>query len=75
MLASPVKIQENIIDLIEQWFVSFVTLPSFFSEVCRNAIPPSLKFACHTGIRPSNYFILSLSFNWNYMGATKAYLF
>src|SRR6266511_826891 len=50
MFASQVKMQKDIVDLIEQRLVSFVTLPSFLSEICRNAIPPFFKLACHANI-------------------------
>ena len=38
---------EDIVDLIEQWLICFVTLTCLLPEVCWNALPPLIKLSCH----------------------------
>ena len=47
MFACQVKMQKDIVYLVEQRFICFVALASFLSKICGNAIPPILKFAYH----------------------------
>ena len=47
MLACQVKMQEDIVDLVEQRLVSFVAGAGPLSKIGWNAVPPFLKFAYH----------------------------
>ena len=45
MFACQVKVQKNIVNLVQQGFVCFVACTGFLSKVRGNAVPPFLKFA------------------------------
>src|SRR5918998_4394405 len=47
MFAGQMKMQKNIVNLVEQGLVCFVTFASFLLQVSWNSIPPFFKLACH----------------------------
>src|SRR5918998_5756948 len=70
MFAGQMKMQKNIVNLVEQGLVCFVTFASFLLQVSWNSIPPFFKLACHISYvhRTRGYFNLSF---WILFEATK----
>lgn len=47
VLAGQVKMQKNIVNLVEQWLVRLVTLASLCFQVSWNCLPPVVEFPNH----------------------------
>lgn len=47
MFASQVQVKEDIVDLVEQRLVGFVSGASSLPKISWNTVPPFLKFAYH----------------------------